>query len=597
MTTYEDAVDLFETGDYDGAVVAFIELYEAGIMCETIIQDIYNCFIIPNREEFKNNFTKNNIELTQLTYDELALDFIPVTEDKFYIVARKDKCFCGWIDLSKEDNERHFESVCIAGMWDLRDLFPSMKMGGWRKYYVNLEGFESYFFSFLKLPEFTSDYLKDAVLFSDFQQMERYFKENCEAYMPHVFCTNEDKRYREMMRNIHNSRLQSKAAEKKHIFLSICIPSWNRGSILKKTVQNLLKLEYDAEIEIVISNNGSAQDQEGYYELKELADSRIKYFEFNENQGYATNVRKVLELAEGKFAILVSDEDMMLLENFPLLLDDLWNHLGMGIVTTTGFGPGFANKKIMNLKAGYETLSLALNLNYITGNVFNMEFVHKNNVLRRFDAMRGNRFLEYYAHCVLAALTCEGKEGRESGIFLWDSEMLQKQEKIEVLDKQPGGISEYATLNNRLEQQNSSIELLVNELKVEQGELIPLIMERMIKTYYVLSITYCNHVNDMLRKYHWIDICMILYKNNLELFEQKLKMIAKKQGLEIHSAMSAIFFRWYNRRTVMECLPEQERAGEEWLCTQVESEYKAGRELEEIDLEQLRCCKNKSEKE
>lgn len=591
MTTYENAVALFEAGNYDEAVAGFIEVYESGSMCETIIQDIYNCFVIPNQEEFKANFINNNMAFTTLAYDELPLDFIPVTADKFYMFDHRMKRFCGWIDLGVEERECHFESVCIAGVWDLRDLFPAMKAGGWRKYYVNLENCEAHFFSFLKLPDFTSNYLKDTVFFSNFNQMERYFKEHSEIYMPHVFCTNADERYREMIQNIHKVRLGNKSVTRKHVFLSICIPSWNRGSLLLKTVRNLLNLEYDSEIEIVISNNGSDQDQEGYHELNALADSRIKYFEFEENQGYASNVKKVLELAEGDFAILASDEDMMLLENFPLLLDDLWNHSEVGIITTTGLGPGFANKRVIDCKPGYEALSLALNLNYITGNVFNMEYFQKNNVLGRFDAVRGNCFLEYYAHCVLASLTCEGRKARESGILLWDSEILQKQEKLEPFKKQSEKISEYATLSSRLEQQNSSIELLVNVLKLEPEELISLIMERMVKTYYVLSITYCNHMEELLENYHWIDICMILYKNNIALFEQKLQQIVKKQQFDVRSAMTSIFFRWYNRKNVMERMPEQERSREEWVCRQVELKYKAGKNLEEISLKELHCQK------
>lgn len=588
MIRYENAVALFEAGNYDDAVAGFIEIYESGFMCETIIRDIYNCFIIPNQEEFRTNFLHNNVGITSLDYEELPIDFIPVTEEKFYLFNREEKHFQGWIELGIEESERHFESVCIAGIWDLRDLFPSMKSGSWRKYYVNMENVESYFVSFLKLPNFTSDYLKDTVFFSSSGQMKQYFIENDEIYMPHIFCTNEDEKYRKIIQDVHNIRIQNSFAARKNIFLSICIPSWNRGSILLKTVRNLLNLKYDAEIEIVISNNGSDQDWEGYHELKDLGDSRIKYFEFERNQGYASNVRKVLELAEGDFAILASDEDWMLLDNFALLLDDLWNHSDMGIITTTGLGPGFANKRVINFTAGYEALSLALNLNYITGNTFNMELFHKNMVLSRFDAMRGNSFLEYYAHCVLAALTCEGAEARESGILLWDSKMLQEQEAPKKTNNRSGGISEYATLNSRLEQQNSSIELLIKALKLEPEELISLTMERMIKTYYVLSITCCNHVNEMLEEYHWIDICMILYKNNIALFEHKLSQLVKRQQFDVRSAMVSIFFRWYNRKKIMESLPEQERICEERLCRQIKSEYEAGTNLEEIDLSELR---------
>lgn len=588
MATYENAAALFEAGNYDDAVAEFIEIYESGVMCEEIIQNIYDCFIFPNQDEFKDNFVNNNTKLTILNYEELPLDFIPVTEKKFYIYDRVQEQFLGFVDLGLSKQERHFESVCIAGTWDLRDLFPAMKAGGWRKYYINLENCESYFFSFLKLPDFTLDYLKDMVLFTEFKQMEQYFTEHASVYLPHIFCTNDDGKYREMVQRIHYDRLQNKPDTERNVFLSICIPSWNRGSLLLQTVKNLLALPYDAEVEIVISNNGSDRDKDGYNELREICDSRIRYFEFEKNQGYAANVRKVLELAKGDFAVLSSDEDMMLLNHFPLLLDDLWNHLEMGIITTTGVGPGFANKKVIDFEKGIQALSLALNLNYITGNVFNMKYFHSNNVMSRFDAMRGNCFLEYYAHCVLALFTCEHAAARESGIVLWDSQILSDRNKADQATNKSGGVSEFAGLESRLEQQNSSIELLQQALKLEPEELVQLTLERMVKTYYVLSITYCNHVRELLKKYHWIDICMMLYKNNIHLLNRRLEGFVKQQEVDVNMAAESVFFRWYNRKTIMECLPEEERVCEEKLCRQIALYYDAGKPIEEIDLHALR---------
>ncbi len=80
-------------------------------------------------------------------------------------------------------------------------------------------------------------------------------------------------------------------------------------------MKRILQCPYDMEVEVVVSNNGSTKDTEGYQEISEMDDARIKYHEFSENQGYATNVIKVLEMAGGDYAVIASDEDFIILEH------------------------------------------------------------------------------------------------------------------------------------------------------------------------------------------------------------------------------------------------------------------------------------------
>jgi len=102
------------------------------------------------------------------------------------------------------------------------------------------------------------------------------------------------------------------------ILLSVCIPTYNRASILRNTVFNLLKFK-QSKFEIVISDNGSTDDT--YEVIRRFNDNRIKYYSNNENKGGTFNIIRVLELAIGKYVVLLSDEDDLNIDNIFRVID------------------------------------------------------------------------------------------------------------------------------------------------------------------------------------------------------------------------------------------------------------------------------------
>lgn len=95
--------------------------------------------------------------------------------------------------------------------------------------------------------------------------------------------------------------------------LSICIPTWNRASVLERTLNNIISqaLEFKDKVEICISNNGSTDNtKEVVMKFKEKhPEILIKYNENERNLGPDKNLLKAIDMAEGDFAWTSSDDD------------------------------------------------------------------------------------------------------------------------------------------------------------------------------------------------------------------------------------------------------------------------------------------------
>ena len=111
--------------------------------------------------------------------------------------------------------------------------------------------------------------------------------------MPRLIVAKDSQIYTAFFEKLHEKRLLEKQT-KDNVFLTIGIPSYNRGKILLENIKHLQCLEYDAEIEFVVSNNGSQIEAEYYDQISKLNDSRLVYTSFQSNQGYASNVLNVM---------------------------------------------------------------------------------------------------------------------------------------------------------------------------------------------------------------------------------------------------------------------------------------------------------------
>lgn len=106
--------------------------------------------------------------------------------------------------------------------------------------------------------------------------------------------------------------------------LSVCVPTFNRAQGLRNLLRNLtvVKQRFGAQVQICISNNGSTDDTAqaiGEFEAA-LAPQVVHQAR---NIGGTLNIIAVAQLAQGRFCMLVGDDDELLPDNLAGLLERL----------------------------------------------------------------------------------------------------------------------------------------------------------------------------------------------------------------------------------------------------------------------------------
>lgn len=576
---YNLGTELFEVGYYEQAVEYFIQAYELGYEREQILENLYACFILPNEQEFRNNYRHNAEKIVQMPFEECALDFIPVSEKRFYIFDKEQLKFSGVFELEEKPVQgrvEEFSSILYTDTWDIREILPNMKERKWSQIYIVLNEMESKFVSFFKLPDFKELYLGNIVLFKNTELMYEFFEQNDSFYLPKKVVTTEAEKYFKLINELHMKRLHNIKHDRNNIFLSICIPSYNRGTVALKNVRHLLQCPYDSEIEIVISNNGSTEDAEGYQEIRQMEDSRIQYHEFDENQGFASNVLKTLELARGKYAVLASDEDLMILAHMGEYLTYLKANPTVGVFCEEGLGGAFfafSQKKIF--EAGFQAIDKMSNLNYMTGITYNMKLLKE---VRGFDIianMRGNIFVEYYTHIPLAFML--GKCAAFHGIklVLWDARKSVKMNNPILKNVLP---------ESRVAQQNGIMDFCYKGLSLSRNEFVELFFNRVQKTYFLLEIAYSVKFEKFKELDTWENICFFVYKENIKYLKDFPICLTHEEKENVKKSLQEIFFGWIDSKEVLLKYPSEDRPERKILHQIVRLEMqKFGKDVTEVE--------------
>lgn len=89
---------------------------------------------------------------------------------------------------------------------------------------------------------------------------------------------------------------------------SICIPNYNYGTFLERTLRSVLQQSYD-DFEILVSDNASNDDSVDV--VRRIGDPRIKLSVNRCNVGFAGNLDRAVRDAVGNFVILLSSDDVM----------------------------------------------------------------------------------------------------------------------------------------------------------------------------------------------------------------------------------------------------------------------------------------------
>ncbi len=485
-----EALQMFECYEYDACVQMLIRCYEADMDREWIKDFFYQNFINPNDEEFRANYSENAGNNVKVKYEDCTIDLIPVSDDKYYLYSKAEGVFFGSIDLNERYNvlakshEPEFRSLLIADAWDIRLMQPNMNYKNYRRVYIVLDNNKASFASFLKIKGIKERFLDNALVFFDVEEMKVFFKEHPSVYLPRDICAAHDEKYIEIINELRRERIEDVGRPRDNIFLSVCIPSYNRGHRAVESIRWMQNLVYDVEVEFVVSDNGSVENTEGYEEIERIQkkDSRVKYFRFEKNQGALANFLKVAELASGHFIAYLSDEDYLALRN----IDDFFNLMYSRISCSVGYFSQTGESNGVKLDDEYYTdlpdrIGVALNANYLTGTVINNRYIKENGLIDIIRANTDNKYVGAYPHCALAALATPYGDSFFSSMIICDEGKPEPGRET-----CPQGF----TFPERIRQGTDCIEFLMKWVGLSGLELVFTVRERIYKTFSLVNTAF-----------------------------------------------------------------------------------------------------------
>ena len=93
------------------------------------------------------------------------------------------------------------------------------------------------------------------------------------------------------------------------VYLSICIPTYNRKSYLQKTIDSIVSQPFfqSGEVEIIVSDNASVDGTEEMMRLYTASAPNIRYFRNETNEGVSINIYKALNLGTGLYRKVSND--------------------------------------------------------------------------------------------------------------------------------------------------------------------------------------------------------------------------------------------------------------------------------------------------
>ena len=153
------------------------------------------------------------------------------------------------------------------------------------------------------------------------------------------------------------------------MLLTIAVPTYNRAYLLDSFYSRLYDVvkNYPSKFEILVSNNASIDETSTICKKWEAPFSSIatfRYAEQRENIGVAKNIVYLFEHAQGEYLILLPDDDEIVAENLPAVLDILETKSPSAIIQNVWNGFQVIDKN------GVVTYAEAAALFYVYGNAW-----------------------------------------------------------------------------------------------------------------------------------------------------------------------------------------------------------------------------------
>ncbi len=544
---------LFDCQCYEESLDMFVNAYELDYMKNDIEQFIYKSFLEPNIDYFKECYKNNLLQcengktiLEKYPFETLPLDFIPTLQDKYYIFDKENHKFISkyniieyekssYLEYKYSDDE--FSDIAIYEQWDYENIrkYLNAFVVSNRKVYVVVDDLPK-LISFFKFSDLYTKELKDVKLFSSLEDFRNFFETNKSVYLPlNIISADETKKEKltNVIKQIHQKRLTKEYRDESNILLTICIPSYNRGHRALADIKELCKLKYDAEIEFLVSNNASTKNIEEYKEIQAINDARVSYYELEVNQGFAANVCNVVKMAKGKFALLISDEDMILVSNLPHYMRRLKNEKGIGMIATK-WRDKFYLKNAHFKKGNEAILNYMFTDNDTSGDIFNNELVKNNNIiswLEQKQSEQDNIAFAFYSYQFLGLILATlGDIIVDETVIISAGKSESESEVLGINANNNVDIPQYASYESRIKQMNNWSNL-IKEIANEDSLLIrKLFLKLCSKTFGLISMHQIKS-KYILHGYNWAEICDKVYDACLESMESLYENMSQSEKI------------------------------------------------------------------
>ena len=509
----EYACRKFDERNYGEALEAFVLAYGKGIEQDWILENIYSCYMDGNDIQFRETYKKQEDRLN-CGYEECTLDFVPCRESEYYVFDKEKKLFVGKFLVSELRDAQPDSS--FAGMeFSGAALDMDGNWGEYKNILAEAKNREIYAVchdlkraaSFCKIPEL-EEYMEHVRMFTDMAEFQEYFHKYTAVYMPWIVVGNEDavKELNRILKEEHRYRLTSEGRNTENILLTIGIPTHDRGNLLLERLENLRKMPYDAEIEIAISKNGTYYYQEEYESVEKIEDARINYVGYNAELGMSKNWQNVIKIAHGKFVLLVSDEDDVILSALEHYLKFLSVHGDFGIVSArTELQKSMITKDLYYKKGRDAFLGGFCIDNYLSGLIYNRQLFLEADIAYWDRGYQNNNFYRLYPHLwwhVLIAF--KGDYARDCKTLILEGECIlaEETEKYRRDNATEAGLAdggmdwEYpdlpipSTYESRLEQFHGAVELIKDYFDKSESLKIDAWDRLLNKTLYLMELVY-----------------------------------------------------------------------------------------------------------
>lgn len=155
-------------------------------------------------------------------------------------------------------------------------------------------------------------------------------------------------------------------------FLSICIPTYNRLSILKYNLEHVMTYDGD-DVEFVVTDDCSTDGTREY--LQEIKDSRFRYVINEPNLGAARNFIAAFFNGNGKYVMYCNDRDLILAEQIPRLIQMLKEDEYAYVMTCNDSTERSGH--VFKYDKGFKALMAIPIEAHNTGNIYNGDLLRK----------------------------------------------------------------------------------------------------------------------------------------------------------------------------------------------------------------------------